>query len=898
MVEIPTFGMEAAPAATPQVNYDTGASDMWGNIARVTGALASKLSARADKIAAEEGAMAGAQAASLGAQPSGAAPVAGGYRASLFRTESGGKWDARNNEVGAGGKRGHFGRAQFGHARLQDAMNAGVLPQGTTPEQFLQSTELQVAVENWHFADLESKLAPYVGTVVNGQKLDMGALVAMAHLGGVGGARKYIESGGRHNPSDAFGTSLADYARTHGGSAVVAPAATGPGVPAPVTVPAPGPAPVPASTLPAFKLDRSGGPRAEAYNEAGMKIYLAKSEIALEDGFETIASQFADQPDKLAAELETFASGMIAGAEPEAQPRLRLMAERSKLGILRAAGEAHRKNLLAEQEAVATQSYERKRTSLVQLATRAGHDEAGNKAVAEAAAELEGFLDQNQFLTPEGRLKLKTEVTHDLLFTRTMGAFNNAETPEKRAAFVAALDEAWASGSAEISELTPESYSKLRASMDAALQKDHTARLKQVAVAKQALTGATKRIVNGDALPEAERVALRANVEATGDPALAESWGFLEQMQNWQAAARGLPPEAIRADIAADEARIAQEGLTPRGEEMLKIKRGLLKTVEEGLKENPLGLATRMGRTEVPGLDLNNFGESFAARVPVAKAVAATYGVEPRYFRPEEVSAMTKAVADNPDLMPRIAMAVAEAAGADAPRALKELSKDAPVLAHAAGLTLATGNQRFMLELQDSLKARQAEGYEPAEVPKMASPRSDALMLLPQLETAARKSAEIVFDTRMRQTGQEAVADFVWEETLSAALGEHEDGGKTLGGIAEINGMPTLLPTKMSAEDVQARISGLTDAVLAGLSPRISRNGIPISAAQLRGARFVAAGRNRWRVALGDPRGPDPKYVGAPGGGFWEIDLEALPAPSIQLGEGWNAAPDLAGAMP
>lgn len=887
MVDIPTFGMEAAPAATPQVNYDTGAADMWGNIARVTGALASKLSARADAINAQEGALAGAQAASLGQQPSGAAATEGDYRASLFRTESGGKWNAQNNEVGAGGQRGHFGRGQFGQARLRDAMNAGVLPRGTTPEQFMQSPELQVAVENWHFADLESKLAPYVGRQVNGQTLDMGALVAMAHLGGVGGARKYIESGGRHNPSDAFGTSLGDYARTHGGKASAA-----------NVVPASGPAPVPVATVPGFKLDRSGGARAEAYNEAGMKIYLAKSEIALEDGFETIASQFADQPEQLAAELETFASGMISGAEPEAQPKLRLLAERAKLGILRASGEAHRKSLLAEQEAVATQSYERKRTSLVQLATRAGHDEAGNKAVAEAAAELEGYLDQNQFLTPEGRLKLKTEVTHDLLFTRTMGAFSNAETPEKRAAFVVALDEAWASGSAEVSELTPESYSKLRASMDAALQKDHTARLKQSAVMEQAMTSATKRITDGDALPEAERAALRANVAATGDPALAESWGFLEHMQDWQAAARGLPPEAIRADIAADEARIAKDGLTPRGEEMLKIKRGLLKTVEEGLKDDPLGLAARMGRTEVPGLDLNNFGESFAARVPVAKAVAATYGVEPRYFRPEEVSAMTKAVADNPDLMPRIAMTVAEYAGTDAPRALKELSKDAPVLAHAAGLTLATGNQRFMLELQDSLKARQVEGYEPAEVPKMASPRSDALMLLPQLETAARKTAEIVFDSRMRQAGQEAVADSVWEETLSAALGEHEDSGKTLGGIAEINAMPTLLPSKMSAEDVQARISGLTEPVLAGLSPSISRNGIPISAAQMRAAKFVAIGRNRWRVALGDPRGPDPQYVGAPGGGFWEIDLEALPVPSIQIGAGWNAGPDLAGAMP
>lgn len=141
----------------------------------------------------------------------------GGYRDSLIGTESGGNFAAQNNEVGSGGARGHFGRVQFGHARLQDAMNAGVIPQGTTPEQFMASPEMQKATEDWHFADLEQQLSPLVGAVVNGKPLDMGALVAMGHLGGAGGARKFVETGGGYNPSDSFGTSLADYAAKHGG---------------------------------------------------------------------------------------------------------------------------------------------------------------------------------------------------------------------------------------------------------------------------------------------------------------------------------------------------------------------------------------------------------------------------------------------------------------------------------------------------------------------------------------------------------------------------------------------------------------------------------------------------------------------------------------------------------
>lgn len=139
------------------------------------------------------------------------------YLESLIGTESGGNWAAQNSETGAGGQKGHFGRVQFGKARLQEAMNAGAIPQGTTPEQFMASPELQMAAENWHFGDLENQLGDLVGVEVNGQPMDMGALVAMGHLGGAGGARQYVESGGAYNPSDSFGTSLADYARTHGG---------------------------------------------------------------------------------------------------------------------------------------------------------------------------------------------------------------------------------------------------------------------------------------------------------------------------------------------------------------------------------------------------------------------------------------------------------------------------------------------------------------------------------------------------------------------------------------------------------------------------------------------------------------------------------------------------------
>lgn len=136
----------------------------------------------------------------------------------LKMSESGGNWTAQNDEVGAGGQRGHFGRAQFGQARLQEAAAAGAIPQGTTPQQFMRSPELQKAAENWHFGDIDQHIANTglsraIGSSINGIPVTAEGMRNVAHLGGKEGLAKFIASGGRYNPSDANGTSLMDYLR-------------------------------------------------------------------------------------------------------------------------------------------------------------------------------------------------------------------------------------------------------------------------------------------------------------------------------------------------------------------------------------------------------------------------------------------------------------------------------------------------------------------------------------------------------------------------------------------------------------------------------------------------------------------------------------------------------------
>lgn len=134
-----------------------------------------------------------------------------GVSASLSKTESGGNYQAQNSE-------GFVGKYQWGQGRLNDYNKAN----GTnyTMAEFKATPQVQEAAQKWHEGDILKSLGKYAGKVVNGILMTPGAIIAAAHLGGIGGARKFIESNGAYDPADSNGTHLSDYAKTHGGADV------------------------------------------------------------------------------------------------------------------------------------------------------------------------------------------------------------------------------------------------------------------------------------------------------------------------------------------------------------------------------------------------------------------------------------------------------------------------------------------------------------------------------------------------------------------------------------------------------------------------------------------------------------------------------------------------------
>ncbi|MEL6467103.1 MAG: hypothetical protein AAFQ58_19245 [Pseudomonadota bacterium] len=136
-----------------------------------------------------------------------------GYRAGLKHTESGGRVGIVNDE-------GYMGLYQFGDERLADYKRATGQQFGN--DEFLRNPALQERVMDWHEADIDQfiqakGLDRYIGAEIGGVVMTRNAMQAMAHLGGKGGMENFLRSDGLRNPSDSNGTSLLDYARTHGG---------------------------------------------------------------------------------------------------------------------------------------------------------------------------------------------------------------------------------------------------------------------------------------------------------------------------------------------------------------------------------------------------------------------------------------------------------------------------------------------------------------------------------------------------------------------------------------------------------------------------------------------------------------------------------------------------------
>jgi hypothetical protein len=125
------------------------------------------------------------------------------FLAKLTQSESSGNSQA---EITIKEGRRFVGSLQFGAARLADYKAAS--GKRFTQDEFKADEALQAEVADWHISDI-NKSIDALGDAA--KDYDRDGLRSVAHLGGKGGMRKFVKSGGKYNPADELGTSLRDY---------------------------------------------------------------------------------------------------------------------------------------------------------------------------------------------------------------------------------------------------------------------------------------------------------------------------------------------------------------------------------------------------------------------------------------------------------------------------------------------------------------------------------------------------------------------------------------------------------------------------------------------------------------------------------------------------------------
>lgn len=917
MATIPVFEGQARRRGIPEVDVRTGAGDAWLSLAQASSSFARQIGDMADAAAAKEGELLGQElnknfslpSPDLTDPPTGqqaavpprddrapskvvAAKAPGGRQPRGVRNNNPGNieygdYAKSKGAIGSDGRFARFASPEAGIAAMRDLLGVYQNKHG------LKTVEQMIG--RWAPAS-ENDTKAYAARVASRMGIKPGDEFDFSNpqlAQTMVGAMIEVENG--YQP---YGTGAPTVAASAAPPLQVSPAAGGP----------------PATIQPLI-LTRGTSIREQAFDRAALGMAADRLDVQAFQNLEAIALKYPDQPEEALEAIDAYAASVKSQVkQPELVTRFDNIVGRHRLAIVREAAQKSEVKRKDDREAAFLDNWTTRRTALVRLARRLPDGGDGDQAVALELQEMEGLLGTaGGDLTPAQRVALKRELAQDVGTARVMAGFERIKDPKTRRAYAQSFEEAWTKGDGKTLGIEPDTFEAIRRDMQQQITRDEVEADKLARETGTRVEQLINRLGKGYAVPPEERAAIKGAVEASGDATLAQNYKFFDALATWQTGARLARPEALTATIAAEEARINREGATTHDIDALDAMKKLRDTIAEGVDKDMLGLAERMNLTAVPPLDPANFTGSLIARKATAETVAAHYGRAPQYFKAGEIEALTRAFAANPDQLIGFAVSVREAMGDKSPEALGQLSKQAPMIAHAAGIAFATKTDRLLRETAEAMKRKAVEGYKPVKFPDaqkgllVSDTLGPALSRLPATRAAAIETADMLFDLRMQAAGVDPAgeeAKAIYQGALDDALGREGDGG----GVQDVNGVETVLPPGRTAAGVEGALNSLVESDIAKLPPIAPVTGYPVTAAQLRNAKLIATELGTYWVALGNPSSDNPRYLARPDGAMWTLKLDDLfkltagralsddlgadlSNPPLTFGLGWSTMP-------
>lgn len=435
--------------------------------------------------------------------------------------------------------------------------------------------------------------------------------------------------------------------------------------------------------------------------------------------------------------------------------------------------------------------------------------------------------------------------------------------------------------STEFGALDTRTRLRLKAAAESALAGRARA---QDAARREAASAARDRLSEIDAvlrqgLPVDENLRQQARVQVAraGDADLAARLAQAEDLEAFARDLRTQPPAGV-ATIVQDLQRQSAAGATGEDAEKLALARGFANEQRTALANDPLDFAARVGLTEVTPIDLGAgvTAEQLASRRSQAQAVGDFYGQPPVFLTATEKDQLSAFIERAPaEQQLQLAATIARGFGEDARPVLAEIAKQAPLFAHAGGLSLLGPTQartaRAVLTGQEALRSGNP-GVVVGNLDATTVVGDDvgtALAFAPQTRGAMIEAARAIYAGEALRRGIDKFDAGLFRDSLARAVGQGvNERGETTGGFGRRNGVDFVLPPDMTPDAFDDLIDGLTVDELAaageGVAPT-DADGRPLDGDDIADMRLWDVGQGQYLVTA-DREGRQPLAGNGPNG--------------------------------
>jgi hypothetical protein len=637
----------------------------------------------------------------------------------------------------------------------------------------------------------------------------------------------------------------------------------------------------------------------QAYDQTAFKTFATQVEGRMREDGQKAYLQHSQDPQALNAALGAIKSKYADELSDHVEVRVPVMEswQRSSGAYV----------FQAQRDFNEKQRSEARQTALIDLTERQNDlhrrgvfgagDPSNPKRITADLEEFDRRVDENPDLSPGQRYKLKGEARTRASEGMVYGAIETAKTPADLDRLETKLSEAYRSKQGVGKLMTPDAFERATAAIETRRNKMAQQQTRSVSAVSGALDEVIKSETSGIAVTNERFNEVLVAATGVDDPAsgIDQKVAAARRARTERERLYGAP-SGVRASIISELTnKESRDGLS--GDEQLRLStaRNIEARFQKYAKEDPVAGGEAFSGVKIADLPFDGEPDKLAAaardRVSAAQMNSRFFGFETRYLKNAERDRLRELARTDPEKAVVVAKAVSDAFGERGGAVLRELGDDLPVAATA----INSGNSRLIGDVT-AAAARQKAGLKDARPSErdvravLAEQKLDVLFT--DRPGELKRFTETVGTAVSQRLG--GVKDFdlndpahkkLVREAFDDALGRKVVMGREYGGAARINGHMTVAPSTVPRDDFGTVIALINDADLAAVNLKPTLGGKPAQMRDLREARWVPIGGDRYRLALGDPARGFAQYVAAGGAIDAPMGLADRPL-EIDLSEG------------